>query len=272
MSYFSRKRKEAESDRIPIKNSGDASVLEQEDKSKVYQEELIRNREELYLHGKYAKEKRISSLVSAGEVEKLRGILHLAQDKSIGHMSLNPYRKQLYAIIIGVAVTARAAMDGGLNEEEAYTLSDIYIREADACNMPEQLWELYVRMVLDFTERVRKSKKDTTYSETIQMSIDYMLHNLHYDTTLKEIADNAGLSETYFSALFKKETGETVSEFIQKSRIKEAQSLLQYSDYTLMEVSKYLGFCSQSHFSKTFRRFTGMTPGQYRKQYFKRTW
>lgn len=138
--------------------------------------------------------------------------------------------------------------------------------------MPEQLWELYVRMVLDFAGRVRDSKKDVTISETIRVSIDYILHHLHYDITLKEIADHAGLSETYFSALFKKETGETVSGFIQKSRVKEAQSLLQYSDYSLMEIGEYLGFCSQSHFSKTFRRYAGMTPGQYRKLYFKRTW
>lgn len=239
---------------------------------KAYQEELFSNREMLKVHSRYAKEKRINALVSAGETEKLEDILQTAKTQNIGKMSRNPFRQQLYAIIIGIALTTRAAMDGGLSEEEAYTLSDVYIQESDACNMPEQLWDLYVRMVLDFAARVKHSRKDLTISETIQVSIDYILRHLHYDTSLKEIADHAGLSETYFSALFKKETGETVSEFIQKSRVKEAKSLLQYSEYSLMEIGEYLGFCSQSHFTKTFRKFANMTPGQYRKQYFKRVW
>lgn len=256
-----------------MKNNENQSNSAKQDSDRVYHEELFRNREALQTHSRYAKEKKINALIAAGEAEKLRAMFQTVQDsRHLGQMSRNPFRQQLYGVIVGIAVSTRAAMDGGLNEEEAYTLSDIYIREADSCNMPEQLWDLYIRMIVDFAERVRDSQKDTSISDTIQVSIEYILNHLHYDTTLKEIADHAGLSETYFSALFRKETGETVSEFIQKSRVKEAQSLLQYSDYSLMEISEYLGFCSQSHFSKTFRRFAGMTPGQYRKQYFKRTW
>ena len=48
--------------------------------------------------------------------------------------------------------------------------------------------------------------------------------------------------------------------------------MIQFSEYSLLEIGQYLGFCSQSHFSKTFRKYTGMTPGQFRKKNFKRTW
>ena len=237
-----------------------------------YHREIFENRESMKTRGKYAKEKMIDALISQGEVERVQEILQPAMDGQIGRMSRNPFRQQLYAIIIGIAIATRAAMDGGLSEEEAYTLSDLYIREADACNSTQLLWELYARVVLDFTERVRKEKSNAQISETIQNAMDYILRHLHYDVNLKDIADSVGLSETYFSALFKKETGTTVSEFIQKSRVKEAASMLQYSEYGLQEIGQYLGFCSQSHFSKTFRRYTGMTPGQYRKKYFKRIW
>ncbi|MEG1292088.1 MAG: AraC family transcriptional regulator [Lachnospiraceae bacterium] len=47
---------------------------------------------------------------------------------------------------------------------------------------------------------------------------------------------------------------------------------MKYSEYSLVKISQYLGFCSQSHFSQTFRKYSGMTPGQYRKLYFKRNW
>ncbi|MCD8329466.1 MAG: AraC family transcriptional regulator [Lachnospiraceae bacterium] len=234
--------------------------------------EILQSRDEIRSKGKYAQEKMMNGMIMEGDIRRVEKYLESAGNQRGGKMSTNPFRQQLYTTIVGIAVAARAALDGGLGEEEAFTLSDSYMQEADTCTSPEQLWDIYRRAVLDFTERVHENKSDVLMSEKIKLSIDYILKHLHYDISLKQIADNAGLSETYFSALFKKETGETVSEFIQKSRVKEAQSMIQYSEYSLLEIGQYLGFCSQSHFSKTFRRYTGMTPGQYRKKNFKRTW
>lgn len=246
------------------------------DLEKVYHAEIFQNREQVVQHGRYAKEKKINSLIREGNVEKLEQIFKQIEHTGIGRMSNNSFRQQLYAIIIGISTATRAAMDGGMYEEEAYTLSDIYIQKADCCVSTEELWKMYVRAVMDFAERAYKSKNrvDEVTSVAVQSSIDYILRNLHYNSNLnlKEIAENIGLSETYFSALFKKETGYTVSEFIQKGRVKEAKSLLQYSEYSLIEISQYLGFCSQSHFAQTFRKHEGMTPGQYRKKNFKVSW
>ncbi len=246
---------------------------EENEKEKEITRELFSNREELASHSRYAQEKRIAALIASGEAEKLEEILAGVQDTKVGKMSRNSFRQQLYAVSVGIALATRAAMDGGMNEQEAYTRSDIYIREADACTMPEQLWRLYVRMAADFARQVRAVRQQGAgFTEPVEAAVDYILRHLHYEISLKEIADHAGLSETYFSALFKKETGETVSTFIQQSRVREAESLLRYSEYSLMEIAEYLGFCSQSHFSKTFRRYAGVTPGQYRREHFKRIW
>lgn len=247
-----------------------------DDLEKVYHAEIFQNREEVVQHDRYAKEKMINALIQEGNIEKLERIFKQIEHTGAGRMSNNSFRQQLYAIIIGISIATRAAMDGGMHEEEAYTLSDIYIQKVDCCISTEELWHIYVRAVMDFAQRVSKSKNriDEVTSVSIQSSVDYILRNLHYNANLnlKDIAENVGLSETYFSALFKKETGYTVSEFIQKSRIKEARSLLQYSEYSLIEISQYLGFCSQSHFAQTFRKHEGMTPGQYRKKNFKTSW
>lgn len=234
--------------------------------------EALQSREEIRSKGKYAQEKMMNGMIMEGDVKRVSKYLETAGNQRVGRMSTNPFRQQLYTIIVNIAVAARAALDGGLGEEEVFTLSDAYTQEADTCTSPDELWDIYKRAVLDFTNRVHENKSDVLMSEKVKISIDYILRHLHYDISLKEIASNSGLSETYFSALFKKETGETVSEFIQKSRVKEAQSMIQYSEYSLLEIGQYLGFCSQSHFSKTFRKYTGMTPGQYRKKNFKRTW
>ncbi len=234
--------------------------------------ESLQSRDEIRSQGKYAQEKMMNGMIMEGDVKRVSKYLETAGNQRVGKMSTNPFRQQLYTVIVNIAIAARAALDGGLGEEEAFTLSDAYTQEADTCTSPEELWDIYKRAVLDFTNRVHENKSDVLMSEKVKIAIDYILRHLHYDISLKEIASNSGLSETYFSALFKKETGETVSEFIQRSRVKEAQSMIQYSEYSLLEIGQYLGFCSQSHFSKTFRKYTGMTPGQYRKKNFKRTW
>lgn len=239
---------------------------------RAYYESMFQGREKMKGKGKYAREKWINSLICQGEVDQLKEIFHDCDGINAGEISGNPFRQQLYAIIIGVALSARAAMEGGLAEEEAYTLSDVYIHKADSCTSAAELWKIYGGMVIDFAERVQESKYSRQISNATQIAIDYILSHLHYDINLKEIAEQAGFSETYFSALFKKETGDTVTEFIQKSRVEKSENLLRYSEYSLKKISQYLGFCSQSHFSQTFRRYTGMTPGQYRKKYFKRNW
>lgn len=96
-----------------IKNGGDGKKTVRNDAGRAYQEELFQNREALLSHSRYAKEKRTSALISDGEVEKLKTILESAQDRSVGQMSRNPYLQQLYAIIVGIAVSAQAAMEGG---------------------------------------------------------------------------------------------------------------------------------------------------------------
>lgn len=221
---------------------------------------------------RYEQEKYVNILVMKGEVDTLKNVLKLIQCKQVGDTSANLYRKQLYDCIIGISMAARAAMEGGMDEEAAYILGDTYIREADQIEQIDELWKLYNRMVLDFAKQVNESRENMITSGAVVQGVDYICHHLHCDIMLKDIADYAGLSETYFSALFKKEMGETVSSFIQRSRIEEAKGMLQYSEDSLVEISRYLGFCSQSHFTKTFRQFTQMTPGEYRKQYFRRTW
>lgn len=243
-----------------------------EPKPKRVHREITQTRDEIRSTGKYAQEKMMNGMIMEGDLKRVTKYLESAEHQRVEKMSNDPVRRQLYTVIVGIAIAARAALDGGLGEEEAFMLSNSYIMEADSCQSPEEMWDIYKKAVLDLTTRVNDNKSDVLMSEKVKLSIDYILRHLHYDISLKQIADNAGLSETYFSALFKKETGETVSEFIQKSRVREAQSMIQYSEYSLLEIGQYLGFCSQSHFSKTFRKYTGMTPGQFRKKNFKRTW
>ena len=89
---------------------------------------------------------------------------------------------------------------------------------------------------------------------------------------MKRLAEELQLSESYISTLFKREIGVAVSEYIRRKRVDTARTLLQYTEFTCLEIAEYLCFASDSHFSRVFRAYTGQSPREYRQQTFQRHW
>ena len=83
--------------------------------------------------------------------------------------------------------------------------------------------------------------------------------------TLGELSDRVHLHPNYLSALFRKEMGETISGYILRKRSEEAARLLR-EGVPLSEAARRCGFCNQSYFAKTFRRFFDCTPQEYRRR------
>ncbi len=74
------------------------------------------------------------------------------------------------------------------------------------------------------------------------------------------------------SRLFKQETGISVSDYIREKKIEKAQNLLKFCNYSLVEITNYLSFSSQSHFIQLFKDYTGMTPKKYRDIHSASSW
>ena len=94
--------------------------------------------------------------------------------------------------------------------------------------------------------------------------MNYIEENYQMALTISELSQFAGLSEYYFSRLFKKQTGFTIHEYIIKTRVISAKILLKSTNLSLREIAYQCGFTNESSFSNTFRRITGMTPGGFR--------
>lgn len=81
---------------------------------------------------------------------------------------------------------------------------------------------------------------------------------------LLQLSHETGYSASYISRVFKKETGYTIGEYLLQLRIDESKFLLRQHSLTITEIAQRSGFYDSSHFSKYFRRYTGLTPIQYR--------
>jgi AraC family transcriptional regulator len=94
---------------------------------------------------------------------------------------------------------------------------------------------------------------------------DYINDHLCEKLTLEEIAKELDMSHFYFSRLFKISTGITPHQYLIQQRIERAKQVLRQPDKTIADIAMDCGFANPSHFAKHFRKYTGVTPKQFRK-------
>ena len=123
----------------------------------------------------------------------------------------------------------------------------------------------------EIIEEIRKVKSKNALSVHVERCKRYIGANLNRAFTQNHIAKELGLSPNYLSALFSRYEHMTIKEYVLRERIKAAQNLLQFSDEPIGIILNYLCFCSQSHFSEVFRKYTGMTPSAFRLKSMRNT-
>lgn len=217
------------------------------------------------IHNTLALEQTIMNIVRKGDTAALREWLDSAPAVRCGILASNELRQLKNTVIVTATLASRNAINGGLDTEEALSLSDSYIQKCELINSVNGLTNLQYRMVMDFTERVEKVRLGKNPSKFVIDISSYIQHHLSEAITTENIANHLFLSRSRLSTKFKAETGINLNEFIMQEKIEEAKRLLQYSDKTSLAISSYLGFASQSHFSKVFKKFTGKTPNEYRE-------
>lgn len=208
--------------------------------------------------------------VSSGNVERVKeNFIKIKENyyNGKGVLSDDPVKNVRYHFIISTAIISRVCIENGMSHDLAYTLSDIYIRQADKCESIEKIIDMIGEMHMDYAERMRELKKENVISIHIRKCIDYIYDNLQEKLTLRSMAEYLQIDPTYLSKLFSKEVGISFREFIINARVGVAKNMLAYSDFSFSEVSLSLGFSSQSAFTDTFKRSTGVTPGKYRTLY-----
>ena len=114
-------------------------------------------------------------------------------------------------------------------------------------------------------EILKKSKEKQ--SIWVEASKEYIFKHLHEKIRVQEIADYLHLNSSYLSELFKQQESMTLTDFILQEKVKLTKNLLTYSPYSYIEIATYLGFSSQSHLGKVFKKYTDMTLRQYRERY-----
>ena len=230
------------------------------------------NREYSFKHSPFEQEFEFYDCVKSGDIDSVKRLMTPLGGDGAGILSEDPLRNLKYHLIITIAMMTRFCVEGGMEMETAYTLSDLYILKADKCRTENEVHKLHNEAILDFTVQMKKLSRGNIYSKPVIMTMDYIYDNLHSKISAEDIAESVSLSTAYLSRIFHKEVGVTISTYIAVKRVETAQNMLKYSDYSSLDISNYLAFTSHSHFISTFKKYTGMTPSEFRKKYYRDNW
>ncbi|MNZ89090.1 Arabinose operon regulatory protein [compost metagenome] len=210
-------------------------------------------------------EKKFFNYVKEGKTaELIKHMLELPKDQKIGVLSKKSQLQNLknYAIV-SIALSTRAAMEGGLNYNIAYALSDLFIQKVEELNEPDAAVQFLMSAVLEFARRVEKTKKNK-FSTPINICQNYIFNHIYENISLTHLAELVNMTPKYLSQLFKKEVGITLTEYIQQAKIEEVKNLITFTSYPLTKISNMLNFSDQSYFTKVFKKYVGITPKKYK--------
>lgn len=225
------------------------------------------DKKENYVYNKsYVLEEAILKLVRTGNIEGFNSLLFNDDNFHIGVTGNNAIRQLKNNIIIITTLCTRAAIDGGLEYDTAYELSDHFIQLTEQTDNPDILYELLSKIAYTFAEKVSQAQTPTSADGRLQKAILYIKQNTNQHITVGDVARYVGFSKSYFSTYFKENLGFSVSDFILRCKLEEGRRLLQFTNKPISTISTFLCFSSQSHFQTAFKKQFGMTPNEYRRK------
>ena len=219
------------------------------------------------VHNTLAVEQAVLNIIRTGDSAALREWLSHAPAVRPGVVAGEPLRQSKNTFIVTATLASRAAIRGGMDPDDALSLSDAFIQKCELLQNLERITNLQYRMILEFTQQVEAIRRGTNGSALAVQVSNYIRRHISEAVTAEAIAAHLYLSRPYLSAKFKRETGSSLTDFILRQKTEEAKRLLCDSDKSLLNISGYLGFSSQSHFSRVFRRYAGFSPAEYREKF-----
>lgn len=161
------------------------------------------------------------------------------------------------------SLLSRAAIEGGALTDNILSINNQYLRALGEissieklCFMLQEVMEAFIDSMFNYVP--------TRHNDLIRKAIAYISKNYSLNLTLEDVANHVHLNPAYFSTLFKQISGSSFREFLNIVRVEEGKRLLANTDYSIIDIAIAVGFDNQSYFSKVFKKYTGLTPKQYR--------
>ena len=218
-------------------------------------------------HNTYKIEQQLLDMVRRGDTVRLKEWTESAPAVRPGKVASDMLRQMRNTFIVSTTLVSRAAIRGGMDLDDALRLSDAYIQKCERLNTFKQITNLQYHMVMQYAKSVEDLRYNRNQSELTKNVASYIHHHLSDAIKTEDIAASLFMSRSHLSTRFRAETGMNLNEYIHHLKISEAKHLLAHTDKNLSIISNYLGYSSQSHFTRMFKKIVGISPIEYREKH-----
>lgn len=213
---------------------------------------------------RYSYENELIDAVTKGQVHKGDLLLSSFSSFSFEQRLSDPVRNAKNYCIIMNTLLRKAAEQGGVHPVYIDNTSSAHAARIEQVSTMDDIAPLMSEMFRSYCRLVRHHSM-RNYSPPVQKIIALIDSDLTADLSLRVFSKMLNVSGSYLSTLFKKETGQTLSEYINNRRIKHAMHLLKTTRLQIQTIAQYCGIMDVQYFSKVFKRVVGVTPKEYRE-------
>ena len=212
---------------------------------------------------RYVFENQLMRAVSLGQINKATELLASVSESLFEQRVADPIRNvKNYDIIINT-LFRKAAENGGVHPIYIDKISSRFARQIELIKDVRQNAKLMIEMFRAYCNLVREHSLKN-FSPIVQKTILLIDSDLSADLTTKTLADAQSVSLGYLSAIFRKETHKTISQFVREKRVNYAIHLLTTTSLQIQTIALHCGVMDAQYFTKIFKSLTGKTPSQYR--------
>lgn len=223
--------------------------------------------EEIRPHFPYQFEESMMKRLEAGDDSDAEQVIFSPEEYSSGKLAFKELKNEEYKLVGDISIFCRAAIRGGMNPYWAYDVGQKYLQMTSLSTTLEQYRKIRLECFREYCSEVRLSKASHENNIHVEKCKYYIARHYNKQISYDKMAAYVGVSKSYLSRIFRQSEKMTISEYIQCERIDRAKNMIRFSDYSFSQIASYLCFTDQSHFCLTFKKFAGMTPTEYRKQF-----
>ena len=214
---------------------------------------------------RYAFEEQLMDAVSKGLTHKAEMLFSGFSTEAFERRLTDPLRNLKNYAIITNTLLRKAAQDGGVHPIYIDSLSSDFARRIEQVPEPAAMQAFLLEMFRSYCRLGRKHSM-RGYSQPVQKTVIRIDSDLTADLNLSSLAEAQGINASYLSALFRRETGETVTDYVNRKRVELAVHLLSTTSLQVQTVAQHCGFADVHYFTKVFKKLTGETPRQLRER------
>ncbi len=212
----------------------------------------------------YEQENKLLNAISQGLVHKAEMFLTSKKPSNMLESRITDRLRNAKNFLIVLNTLARKAVEnGGVHPIYIDSLSSDFALKIEAIKNTDECDELFFTMIRKYSRLVQKHSQKG-YSLLVQKVITCIDTDITADLSLKTQAKLLNVNPSYLSTLFKKETGVTLTDYVNKKRVERAKHLLRNSNTQIQTVAQSCGMLDVNYFTKIFKKYEGVTPKEYR--------